>query len=53
MTAKQYEEFIKFKEFVEKQIIDSSQIVVSTCMSALTERLRKKRFAKVIVDEAA
>ena len=53
LTKEQFNKFMHIKESVENLILSQTPIIITTCKSFGSRRLRNYRFRKVIVDEAA
>ncbi len=53
LNFKKLDKYLKMREVYEQRIIDEAMIVVTTCHSSQSKRLKDFVFNKVIVDEAA
>ena len=52
LSNKDHEKYKKLKKKAEEEIINSCQVVVTTCISSFDKRLNNFRFPIVLIDEA-
>ena len=52
ISALQFETFMEHKRQFEKQILDNKKIIISTVAKATAISFQKRKFRKIVMDEA-
>jgi len=52
LNPKQFKDFMDVKSQIEQQLLCQHQVIVTTCNSSYSSRLKMFNFSRVIIDEA-